>query len=102
MLKNILNWLKNMALPNKIKSKISHLFFNLPVTLLIIILSISMGCSGTKKLKGAKEDFQPTELNAFFNQLDLLEMKGKIKVSMVESGETYNANLTVREKDNKI
>lgn len=89
--------------PRKLsKLKISPATFSLSTIFLVLIMALSAGCSGTKNLKSNKEEFQPTLLNNFFNQLDVIEMKGKIKVSMIESGESYNANLTVREKDNNL
>lgn len=62
----------------------------------------SISCSSTKNLNKNVEEFQPEELNSFFNQLDILEMQGKIRISMEDSGQSYNANLTIREKDRKI
>jgi len=90
-----------MALLNKNKLEIKYTRYSIPVLILTLLMALSMSCSGTKKLKGAKEEFQPTELNTFFNQLEFIEMKGKLKLTMVENGTTYNANLTVRQKDNK-
>lgn len=59
------------------------------------------GCSGSRKLAKDKAEFQPGEFNEFFEELSLIEMQGKIKVTMMEDGATYNANITVREKDNQ-
>lgn len=91
-----------MGTKNKIKLKINSAKNRIPIIFMVLLLALTASCSGTKKLKGAKEDFQPAELNTFFNQLEIIEMKGKIKVTMAEDGTSYNANLTIREKENKI
>lgn len=94
------NWHSNMVPRLKSKSRINISPIFRSVLWVLILGVMTMGCSGSKKLKKDAAEFQPTELNSFFNQLDFLEMRGKIKVSMVEDGTTYNANITVREKDN--
>ncbi len=75
--------------------------FTMLLALMVSFVMI-MGCSGSKKMKGEEAEFQPTELNGFFYGLELMEMSGKIKVTMMEDGTSYNANITVREKDDKI
>lgn len=71
----------------------------------MIILSLGIivtGCSGSKKLAASKEEFQPVSFNEFFYDLSVLEMKGKLKVTTLEDGMTYNANLTLRLNDDQI
>ena len=87
---------------NKIKLRIKPIGIGFPALLLLLMTAIITGCGGTKNAAKSGPEFDPTELNTFYNQLNLLEMKGKIKVSMIESGESYNANLTIREKDSKL
>lgn len=86
----------------KVKSVINSYTKGYSVLLLVLLTGLSVGCSGSKKLGSGKKEFEPAALNSFFNQLGVIEMKGKLKVSMTEDGTSYNANLTVREKDNKI
>ncbi len=91
-----------MAPQYQIKSEIKSFlspFFQF-VFLLLMAVAV-MGCSGSRKLKDSKAEFDPEQINIFYNQLDVLEMTGKIKVSMIEDGTSYNANINVREKDNK-
>ncbi len=86
----------------RLRSAINPPFRGIYYLALAVLMVSLMGCSGSKKLSGGKKEFEPTVLNSFFNQLGVIEMKGKLKVSMTESGTSYNANLTVREKEDKI
>lgn len=83
------------------RSKINFIRTPSYSVMLLFLAALFIGCSGSKNLKDNKAEFQPAEFNTFFNQLDHLEMKGKLKISMMEDGTSYSANITVRERDKK-
>lgn len=91
-----------MAHLSKVKSTINSYTKGFSVLSLVLLTVLSVGCSGSRKLGSGKQEFEPAVLNTFFNQLQVIEMKGKLKLTMAENGTSYNANLTIREKDGKI
>lgn len=73
---------------NKTFRYFSFLFF-------FFFIIFLQGCGGSKRL-GREEAFEVSSFNTFFDDLSVIEMKGKLKITMDGSGTSYSANTTVR------